>query len=190
MGSSCRRLYNSQSPTLPSIPYASFLKDFVDPVHPSPSPGPGPASVHTFVSEWLESVGRIGPRETHCRSDSHPSSSCKQRSRFETARKISAGDGLHTGCRWVCSAADASFDHVPPFIPGEQRILLPPALPASFAPFVLSSEQPNLEWAFFIFEIRVIRFLLMSPVVLRNYTGRAGLAWSDIRGNGRGILPV
>lgn len=46
-------------------PYASFLKDFVDPIHP----GPGPASVHTFVSEWLESVG--SDREKHCRSDSH-----------------------------------------------------------------------------------------------------------------------
>ncbi|KAJ2898903.1 uncharacterized protein MKZ38_003587 [Zalerion maritima] len=46
-------------------PYAAFLKDFIDPIHP----GPGPTSVHTFVSEWLESVG--SDRETHCRSDSH-----------------------------------------------------------------------------------------------------------------------
>ncbi|KAF2455121.1 hypothetical protein BDY21DRAFT_365735 [Lineolata rhizophorae] len=32
-------------------PYISFLKDFVDPVHPN-----YPESVHTFVSEWLEAV--------------------------------------------------------------------------------------------------------------------------------------
>lgn len=52
-------------PNHPKHPYASFLKDFVDPVHPAP----GPASVHTFVSEWLESVG--SDREKQCRSDSH-----------------------------------------------------------------------------------------------------------------------
>ncbi|KAK3323912.1 hypothetical protein B0T19DRAFT_216741 [Cercophora scortea] len=46
-------------------PYAAFLRDFVDPIHP----GPGTTSVHTFVSEWLESVG--SDREKHCRSDSH-----------------------------------------------------------------------------------------------------------------------
>lgn len=45
-------------------PYASFLRDFVDPVPPN-----RPDSVHTFVSEWLESVG--SDREEHCRSDSH-----------------------------------------------------------------------------------------------------------------------
>ncbi|KAH8889921.1 hypothetical protein GQ53DRAFT_184525 [Thozetella sp. PMI_491] len=44
-------------------PYASFLEDFVDPVHPNP------ISIHTFVSEWLESVG--SDREKLCRSDSH-----------------------------------------------------------------------------------------------------------------------
>lgn len=47
-------------------PYASFLKDFVDPVHPDPCPT---SSVSTFVSQWLESVG--SDRTTHCRSDSH-----------------------------------------------------------------------------------------------------------------------
>lgn len=46
-------------------PYASFLKDFVNPIHP----GPDSASVHTLVCEWLESVG--SDREKHCRSDSH-----------------------------------------------------------------------------------------------------------------------
>ncbi|KAK0727124.1 hypothetical protein B0T26DRAFT_737918 [Lasiosphaeria miniovina] len=54
-----------QQPKPNQHPYASFLKDFVDPVHPAP----GPASVHTFVSEWLESVG--SDRDKHCRSDSH-----------------------------------------------------------------------------------------------------------------------
>ncbi|KAH8889896.1 hypothetical protein GQ53DRAFT_766357 [Thozetella sp. PMI_491] len=44
-------------------PYALFLEDFVDPVHPNPT------SVHTFVSEWLESIG--SDREKECRSDSH-----------------------------------------------------------------------------------------------------------------------
>ena len=46
-------------------PYALFLKDFIDPV----SPHPRPESVHTSVSEWLESVG--SHREKRCRSDSH-----------------------------------------------------------------------------------------------------------------------
>lgn len=45
--------------------YASFLKDFVDPVHS----GPHSTSVHSFVSEWLESIGT--DREKRCRSDSH-----------------------------------------------------------------------------------------------------------------------
>ncbi|KAK0655345.1 hypothetical protein B0T16DRAFT_451044 [Cercophora newfieldiana] len=49
----------------PKPPYASFLEDFVDPVHPNRRAAP----VHTFVSEWLESVG--SDREKHCRSDSH-----------------------------------------------------------------------------------------------------------------------
>ncbi|KAI1808846.1 hypothetical protein F4811DRAFT_558909 [Daldinia bambusicola] len=52
-------------PNAPKHPYASFLKSFVDPVHPAP----GPASVHTFVFKWLESIG--SDREKHCRSDSH-----------------------------------------------------------------------------------------------------------------------
>ncbi|KAI0403527.1 hypothetical protein F4802DRAFT_292129 [Xylaria palmicola] len=52
-------------PRPPKRPYASFLKDFVDPVHPHPRP----ESLHTFVSEWLESVG--SDREKRCRSDSH-----------------------------------------------------------------------------------------------------------------------
>jgi hypothetical protein len=51
-------------PNPPKHSYASFLEDFIDPVHLSP----GPASVHTFVSKWLESVG--SNREKHCRSDS------------------------------------------------------------------------------------------------------------------------
>ncbi|KAF2249901.1 hypothetical protein BU26DRAFT_482673 [Trematosphaeria pertusa] len=51
-------------PNPPKRPYASFLKDFVDPIRPDP----GPASVHTFVSEWLESVGS---GEKYCRSVSH-----------------------------------------------------------------------------------------------------------------------
>ena len=52
-----------QQPKLnpPNHPYASFLKDFVDPIHPA-------TSVHTFVSEWLESVG--SDREKRCRLDS------------------------------------------------------------------------------------------------------------------------
>src|SRR5690348_9424519 len=52
-------------PKSPKRPYASFLKDFVDPVHLDPAS----ESVRTFVSEWLESVG--SDREKRCRSDSH-----------------------------------------------------------------------------------------------------------------------
>lgn len=52
-------------PNPPKRPYAAFLKDFVDPVHP----GPGPASVHTSILEWLQSVG--SHREKQCRSDSY-----------------------------------------------------------------------------------------------------------------------
>lgn len=52
-------------PKPPKHPYASFLRDFIDPVHLDPCL----ASVHTVVSEWLESVG--SDREKHCRSDSH-----------------------------------------------------------------------------------------------------------------------
>ncbi|KAK4140955.1 uncharacterized protein C8A04DRAFT_14488 [Dichotomopilus funicola] len=53
------------TPSPPRRPYPPFLKDFVDPVHSSPCP----ASVHAFVSEWLESVD--SDREKHCPSDSH-----------------------------------------------------------------------------------------------------------------------
>ncbi|KAH7175910.1 hypothetical protein EDB81DRAFT_874733 [Dactylonectria macrodidyma] len=52
-------------PNRPQRSCASFLKDFVDPVHPDPHL----ESVHTFVSEWLQSVG--SDREKHCRSDKH-----------------------------------------------------------------------------------------------------------------------
>ncbi|KAK0624759.1 hypothetical protein B0T17DRAFT_590603 [Bombardia bombarda] len=52
-------------PRPPKRLYASFLKDFVDPVHPHPRP----ESLHTFVSGWLESAG--SDREKRCRSDSH-----------------------------------------------------------------------------------------------------------------------
>lgn len=52
-------------PNPPRHPYASFLKDFVDPVHQVTRP----TSVHSFVSEWLESIG--SEREECCRSDSH-----------------------------------------------------------------------------------------------------------------------
>ncbi|KAH7175724.1 hypothetical protein EDB81DRAFT_18086 [Dactylonectria macrodidyma] len=52
-------------PRHPKQPYASFLKDFVDPTHPHPRP----ESLHTFVSEWLESVG--SDRDRRCRSASH-----------------------------------------------------------------------------------------------------------------------
>ncbi|KAJ2896870.1 uncharacterized protein MKZ38_005122 [Zalerion maritima] len=57
-----------REPKRPKQSYASFLKDFVDPVHPN-----YPDSVHTFVSEWLESIG--SDREARCRSDSHLCSS-------------------------------------------------------------------------------------------------------------------
>ncbi|KAI1149631.1 hypothetical protein F4825DRAFT_468843 [Nemania diffusa] len=52
-------------PNRPKRPYASFLKDFVDPVHA----GPHPTSLHSFVSEWLQAIG--SDRERRCRSDSH-----------------------------------------------------------------------------------------------------------------------
>jgi len=52
-------------PTPPKRLYASFLKDFVDPAHPSPcSP-----SVHTFISEWLESIGL--DQDTRCQLGSY-----------------------------------------------------------------------------------------------------------------------
>lgn len=53
------------NPNRPTHPCTSFLKDFVDPIHPDS----GPASFHTFVSEWLESVGP--DREKRCRSVCH-----------------------------------------------------------------------------------------------------------------------
>lgn len=50
-------------PRPPKQLYASFLKDFVDPVRPHPRP----ESLHTVVSEWLESV--TSNKENRCRSD-------------------------------------------------------------------------------------------------------------------------
>lgn len=52
-------------PDPPKRPYASFLKDFVDPVHP----GSYPASINTSVSEWLKCVG--SDRGRRCQPDSH-----------------------------------------------------------------------------------------------------------------------
>ncbi|KXX77075.1 hypothetical protein MMYC01_206328 [Madurella mycetomatis] len=49
-------------PTTPYRGCASFLKEFVDSVPP-------PEPAHTFVSEWLKSVG--SDRDKRCRSDSH-----------------------------------------------------------------------------------------------------------------------
>ncbi|RMJ02467.1 hypothetical protein CDV36_015268 [Fusarium kuroshium] len=49
----------------PNPPCASFLEKFVDPFQP----GPRANSEHSFVLEWLESVG--SDRDTRCRSDSH-----------------------------------------------------------------------------------------------------------------------
>lgn len=51
-------------PKLPRPLYASFLRNFVDPVPPNCA-----ESVHTLVSEWLESVGL--EREKHCRSENY-----------------------------------------------------------------------------------------------------------------------
>lgn len=59
-----KRTLQQPKPKPPKRPYVSFLEDFVDPVHPDRRA----ASIHTFVSQWLESIGR----EKHCRSDSHP----------------------------------------------------------------------------------------------------------------------
>ncbi|KAF1994144.1 hypothetical protein P154DRAFT_557414 [Amniculicola lignicola CBS 123094] len=59
-------------PEPPRFLYASFLKEFVDPVHsvgPNPSPDPPAESTHTFISEWLESVGPGYWKS--CHSDSH-----------------------------------------------------------------------------------------------------------------------
>lgn len=49
----------------PKPPYASFLDKFVDPFQPDPRAN----SEHTFILEWLGSVG--SDRDTHCRSDSY-----------------------------------------------------------------------------------------------------------------------
>ncbi|CAH0046266.1 unnamed protein product [Clonostachys solani] len=49
----------------PKPPYASFLEKFVDPFQPDPRAN----LEHSFVLEWLGSVG--SDRHTHCRSDSH-----------------------------------------------------------------------------------------------------------------------
>ncbi|KAH7176274.1 hypothetical protein EDB81DRAFT_634382 [Dactylonectria macrodidyma] len=48
----------------PKPPYASFLEKFVDPFQPSHA-----NSEHSFVLEWLETVG--SDRDTRCRSDSY-----------------------------------------------------------------------------------------------------------------------
>ncbi|KAL2258657.1 hypothetical protein VTK26DRAFT_7963 [Humicola hyalothermophila] len=50
------------NPISPNRGYASFLKEFVDPVPP-------PEPVHTSVSEWLKSVG--SDQDKRCRSDNH-----------------------------------------------------------------------------------------------------------------------
>ncbi|KAF9762900.1 hypothetical protein IL306_003293 [Fusarium sp. DS 682] len=49
----------------PKLPYASFLETFVDPFQPDPHA----ASKHSFVLEWLESLGSV--RDTYSRSDSY-----------------------------------------------------------------------------------------------------------------------
>ncbi|KAL2753757.1 hypothetical protein ACRALDRAFT_1077331 [Sodiomyces alcalophilus JCM 7366] len=49
----------------PRRPCPSFLKDYVDTVHPDP----GSHSVYTRISEWLETIGK--QREKRCRSDNH-----------------------------------------------------------------------------------------------------------------------
>ncbi|KAH6874973.1 hypothetical protein B0T10DRAFT_541041 [Thelonectria olida] len=58
-----------QTPVLqhpkPNPPYASFLEKFVDPFQP----GSRADSEHSFVLEWLETVG--SDRDTRCRSDSY-----------------------------------------------------------------------------------------------------------------------
>ncbi|KAJ4313207.1 hypothetical protein N0V84_009533 [Fusarium piperis] len=64
-GQPVQRTLQQPKPKPPKRPYASFLDDFVNPVYPDRRA----ASVHTFVSEWLESVG--SDREKRCRSDSH-----------------------------------------------------------------------------------------------------------------------
>ncbi|KAK3332612.1 hypothetical protein B0T19DRAFT_482849 [Cercophora scortea] len=52
----------------PKRTYASFLADFVDPVHPHvPRTS---TSLRSLVSEWLESVGSDQPKRRRCRSSS------------------------------------------------------------------------------------------------------------------------
>ncbi|KAL1866067.1 hypothetical protein VTK73DRAFT_4918 [Phialemonium thermophilum] len=53
------------TPRPPQHPYASFLRDFVDPFSPGPSPA---SSTHALVFEWLESID--SDRERYSRSDS------------------------------------------------------------------------------------------------------------------------
>ncbi|KAF2245124.1 hypothetical protein BU26DRAFT_533225 [Trematosphaeria pertusa] len=60
-----KRTLQQPKPNPPKHSYASFLEDFVDPVHVNTRP----TSVHAFVSEWLESVG--SDREKRCRSDTY-----------------------------------------------------------------------------------------------------------------------
>lgn len=49
----------------PKRTYASFLNDFVDPIHPDPALD----STRTFVPKWLDSVG--SEREKSCQSNTH-----------------------------------------------------------------------------------------------------------------------
>ena len=87
-------------------PYALFLKEFVDSVHPDPYL----TSVHTFVSEWLELVG--SDRERRCRSDSH----LYHLDNYLVPRRLTRSApemGLHARCRWVCGAADTQVYRVP-----------------------------------------------------------------------------
>ena len=57
-------ILHQPEPKPPKHPYASFLRDFVEPV-----PDLDSGSDHSLVSESLESVG--SDREKGCRSDSH-----------------------------------------------------------------------------------------------------------------------
>ncbi|KAL2757741.1 hypothetical protein ACRALDRAFT_2016829 [Sodiomyces alcalophilus JCM 7366] len=91
--SSTRRRVLQHPKPKPKPPYASFLENFVDPFQP----GPPADSEHNSVLLWLES----------------PSPSCGRQPHPERAREIGTGDGLHTGCRWLCGTADPNFNGVP-----------------------------------------------------------------------------
>ncbi|KAK3371258.1 hypothetical protein B0T24DRAFT_595093 [Lasiosphaeria ovina] len=97
-------------------PYASFLKDFVDPVHPAP----GPASVHTFISDWLELVG--SDRDKHCRSDSD----------------LHHSDGDHISRQLTRSAPEMGYTRF-------YRVAVVPSvtLPGSVAPSDLTGATPG-----------------------------------------------